>query len=292
MSIGYEYRSKLVFQYVIDKQQDISLRSTVCLDVESGTILWEKDCKVSRTIRPVIGSNNDCYFIQDSCRVCKVDMDSDHISEFYYTGDNLLKINDIDICDNYLVISCFCESALEDYSKETYVIVIETNTGKETLKKYLGYSLVPAHSFLEKNIIYSNLERKIMAVNLKTGNILWERHDECSYGFQDLCIYNDVLMNCSINATIGYDKNTGDVKYLFDDYGSYYVTQQGQYAYFINRQNKLDIIEIETGNKLERIICPIKGVSDFWGPYPTIYDNKLYIIGNNTLYRYPIYPWN
>jgi outer membrane protein assembly factor BamB len=289
-SKGYLYNEKLIFQYVINQQKDTYLRATVCLNAKTGETLWQKDSRSSGVIKPVIGSNNDCYFIQDSCRVCKVDMDSDYISEFYYTGDDMLKINDIGLCDNYLVISCFCESALEDYSKETYVIVIETNTGKETLKKYLGYSLVPAHSFLEKNIIYSNLERKIMAVNLKTGNILWERHDECSYGFQDLCIYNDVLMNCSINATIGYDKNTGDVKYLFDDYGSYYVTQQGRYAYFINRKENVDIIEIETGKKLGQIICPNK--SGFLGPYPTIYDNKLYIIGNNTLYRYPTYPWN
>ena len=291
-SIGYEYRSKLVFQYVIDKQQDISLRSTVCLDVESGTILWEKDCKVSRTIRPVIGSNNDCYFIQDSCRVCKVNMDSDHISEFYYTGDDLLQINDFVLYDNCLVLSCFSVSIAEEYKLETYVIIVDKTTGNEIFRKYLGRSPVGAHSYINDNTLYSNVDRTMMAIDIKTGNIIWERYDMCAYACQDVLFYNDILMKCAVNATIGYDKNTGDVKYLFDDYGSYYVTQQGGYAYFINRQNKLDIIEIETGNKLERIICPVKGVSDFWGPYPTIYDNKLYIIGNNTLYRYPTYPWN
>ena len=93
------------------------------------------------------------------------------------------------------------------------------------------------------------------------------------------------------NATIGYDKKTGEVKYLFDNYGSECVTQEGKYAYFINRKGKLDILDIETGTKLDYVVCPEKGFSDFRMPYPTIYDDKLYIIGNNTLYRYPTYPW-
>lgn len=290
-SKGYEYHGKLVFQYETNHNEDIRLRSTICMDVRTGSVLWERDCKASRIIRPAIGSEKDCYFVQDSCRICRVDMNNDQISEFYYTGDDGLQINDLQLCNDLMVISCFSESEVEEFQDETYVIIVDVETGTEIFRKYLGRYPVPAHSFLEGNIIYSNLERKIMAIDMKTGDIIWEHYELCTYGFQDLCISNDVLMSCCINATAGYNKKTGEMLYLFDNYGSYFVTQAGKYAYFINRKNKIDILDIETGERLDYIECPEKGWSNFWGPYPTIYDDKLYIIGNNTLYRYPTYPW-
>ena len=290
-SKGYEYHGKLVFQYETNHNEDIRLRSTICMDVRTGSVLWERECRASRIIRPAIGSEKDCYFVQDSCRICRVDMNNDQISEFYYTGDDGLQINDLQLCNDLMVISCFSESEVEEFQDETYVIIVDVETGTEIFRKYLGRYPVPAHSFLEGNIIYSNLERKIMAIDMKTGDIIWEHYELCTYGFQDLCISNDILMNCCINATAGYNKKTGEMLYLFDNYGSYHVTQAGKYAYFINRKNKIDILDIETGERLDYIECPEKGWSNFWGPYPTIYDDKLYIIGNNTLYRYPTYPW-
>ncbi|MBO5596925.1 MAG: PQQ-like beta-propeller repeat protein [Bacteroidales bacterium] len=290
-SKGYEYHGKLVFQYETNRNEDTSLHSTACLEVSTGSVLWKKDYKISRSIRPVIGSEKDCYFVQDSCRICRVDMNNDQISEFYYTGDDGLQINDLQLCNDLMVISCFSESEVEEFQDETYVIIVDVETGTEIFRKYLGRYPVPAHSFLEGNIIYSNLERKIMAIDMKTGDIIWEHYELCMYGFQDLCISNDVLMSCCINATAGYNKKTGEMLYLFDNYGSYHVTQAGKYAYFINRKNKLDILDIETGERLDYVECPENGPANFWLTYPTIYDDKLYIIGNNTLYRYPTYPW-
>ncbi len=291
-SKGYLHNNKLIFQYEANQREDIFTRPIVCLDVMTGKLIWQKDSRSSGAIKPVIGSNNDCYFVQDSCRVCKVNMDSDHISEFYYTGDDLLQINDFVLYDNCLVLSCFSDSIVEEYKFETYVIIVDKTTGNEIFRKYIGRSPVGAHSYINDNTLYSNVDRTMMAIDIETGNIIWERYDICAYACQDVLFYNDILMKCAVNATIGYDKNTGDVKYLFDDYGSYYVTQQGRYAYFLNRKDKVDIIEIETGKKLGQIICPNNNRYGFLGPYPTIYDNKLYIIGNNTLYRYPTYPWN
>ena len=290
-SKGYEYYGKLVFQYATNYNEDIRLRSTVCLDVRTGSVLWERDCKASRIIKPAIGSEKNCYFVQDTCRISRVDMSNDQISEFYYTGDDGLQINDIQLCNGLMVISCYFESEVEEFQNETYVVIVDAATGTEVFRKYLGRYPVPARSFLEGNIIYSNLDRKIMAIDMNSGDIIWEHYELCMYGFQDLCIYNDVLMSCCVNATAGYNKKTGELLYLFDNYGSYYVTQAGKYAYFINRKTKLDILDIETGKRLDYIECPEKGWSYFCGPYPTIYDDKLYIIGNNTLYRYPTYPW-
>lgn len=290
-SKGYEYNGKLVFQYETNQRDDISLRSTVCLDIKTGSVLWDRKCKSYYEIKPVIGSGTDCFFVQDNCRIFRVDMNNDQISEFYYTGDDGLQINDLRLCNDLMVISCFSESEVEEYQDEIYVVIINKTTGAEVLRKSLGLSSVPSHSYLNGEILYSNLDRTIMAIDLKTGEIIWERYDMCAYVCQDILFYNDILMKCAVNATIGYDRKTGEVKYLFDNYGSYHVTQAGRYAYFVNRENKLDIIDIETGKRLDYVKCPEKGWSNFWGPYPTIYDNKLYIIGNNTLYRYPTYPW-
>ena len=292
-SKGYEYRGKLVFQYESNQNEDTSLRPIVCLDVKTGTVLWERDCENTIfKIRPVVGSGNDCFFVQDSCKICRVDMSNDEITELYYTGDDSLQISDIKLYGNSIVVSCFTH-IIEEYRLETYVVIIDKATGNEIFKKHLGRTSEGPHScYLEGNVIYSAVDRTMMAIDLKTGETIWERYDMCAYYCQDVLFYNDILMKCAINATVGYDKKTGEVKYLFDDYGSYYVTQEGRYAYFINRKNKLDIIDIETGKRLDYIECPEKGFSDFYAPYPMIYDGKLYIIGNNTLYRYPTYPWN
>ncbi len=289
---GYEYRGKLVFQYETNQNEDIRLRSTVCLDINTGVKLWERDCKsIYDAIRPTIGSGKDCYFVQDSCVICKVDMSNDEINELYYTCDEKTFINDLYLCGDHLVISCFSDSVVDESLFETSVVIIDRATGAEIFKKHLGKSSVPSHCFLESNTIYSNVDRTMIAIDIKTGKKIWERYDMCAYACQDVLFYNDILMKCAVNATIGYDKKTGEVKYLFDDYGSWYVTQEDKYAYFINRKNKLDILDIETGKRLDYVECPEKGFSDFWAPYPMIYDEKLYIIGNNTLYRYPTYPW-
>jgi len=291
-SKGYEYKGKLVFQYATNYNENIRLRSTVCLDVKTGSLLWGKECKSDYAIKPTIGSGKDCYFVQDSCRICKVDMSNDQISELYFTGDDLLQISDIKLYNNYIVASCFSVSVVEEYHNESYVVIIDRNTGAEIFKKYLGRSSEGPHRcYFEDDIIYLAVDRTMMAIDFKTGEIIWQRYDMCAYSCQDVLFYNDVLMKCTVNATVGYDKKTGEAKYLFDNYGSEYVMQEGRYAYFINRKGKLDILDIETGEKLDYIECPEKGFSDFWGPYPTIYDNKMYLLGNNTLYRYPTYPW-
>lgn len=288
---GYEYQGKIVFQYQTNQNEDIRLRSTVCLDINTGAELWKRDGKsIYDAIRPTIGSGKDCYFVQDSCSICKVDMNNSEIRELYNTCDEKVFINDLYLCDNYLVISCFSNSVVEESRFETYVVIIERTTGIEIFKKHLGESSVPAHCFLEGNTIYSNVDRTMMAIDLKTGETIWERYDMCAYTCQDVLFFNDVLMKCAVNATIGYDKKNGEVIYLFDDYGSWYVSQEGRYAYFINCKNVLDILDIETGQKLDYIECPNKR-KGFFGSYPMIYDDKLYIIGNNTLYRYPTYPW-
>ena len=292
-SKGYEYRGKLVFQYETNHNEDTRFRSTACLDVKTGSVLWEKDCKTTYFggIRPAIGSGEDCFIVQDSCKICRVDMRSNQISELYYSGDDSLQISDIKLYDNYIVVSCLSYSVVEEYHNETFVVIIDKTTGNEIFKKYLGRASEGPHScYLEGNVIYSAVDRTMMAVDVKTGEIIWNRYDMCAYGCQDILFYNDVLMKCAVNATVGYDKKTGEVKYLFDNYGSWYVTQEGRYAYFLNCKNELDILDIETGKKLDYVVCPNKG-EGFFGSYPMIYDNKLYIIGSNTLYRYPTYPW-
>lgn len=217
-SKGYEYQGKLVFQYATNYNEDIRFRSTVCLEVNTGSLLWRRDFKSEYdSIRPTVGCEKDCYFVQDSCRICKVDMSNDQISELYYTGDDLLHINDILLSNDYLVVSCRSDSVVDESLYDTYVIIIDRITGSEIFKKYLGECSVPSHSYLDGNSIYSNLDRTMMATNFKTGEIIWERYDMCAYSCQDVLFYNDVLMKCAVNATIGYNKKTGDIRYLFDN---------------------------------------------------------------------------
>ena len=289
---GYSYSGKIVFQYAKNYKDDSSKWkiTSLCLNAENGLIIWEIDGETPNSRRPSVGRKNDCFFSPDSCSVYKVDLNTDQIIDFYHTVSNDIYITDIALFDNYLVLSC-CSDSVEEYQLETYVFIIDATTGQEVFNSYLGRCSVPPHCLLEKNILYANVETYLTAIDIRTGQRLWERDDRWAYTLFDMYIYKDVLLKCAGNATVGYDKVTGKILYDYRDYGSYYTTLEGQYAYLVNRRNEIDIIDVETGTKLDKIVCPY-GEIGFFGSYPAIYDNKMYVMGENRLFRYPTYPWH
>lgn len=286
---GYLYSNKLVFQYEKNSMDYPWTITSTCLDVHTGSVIWELDRESPNSHRPAVGTKNDCFFSPDSCSVYKVDLNTDQVIDFYHTVSNDIYITDLALFDNYLALSCRSISD-EEYKFETFVFIVDATTGQEVFNSYLGRCSVPPHCLLEKNILYANVETYLTAIDIRTGQRLWERDDRWAYTLFDMYIYKDVLLKCAGNATVGYDKVTGKILYDYRDYGSYYTTLEGQYAYLVNRRNEIDIIDVETGTKLDKIVCPY-GEIGFFGSYPAIYDNKMYIMGENRLFRYPTYPW-
>ncbi len=288
---GYLYNNKLVFLYENNVSLFPRLVTATCLDVNNGDVFWEYEhASPSVPLVPAIGRDNVCFFVPDSSRVFKVDMDTDRITEFYRTSGKDVYINDIALCGNNLVVSCCCRTD-EEYQLESSVVVLEAGTGQVRFSRILGRDSVPSHSIMEGDVLYSNVDTHLEAVDIIKGCILWERQDDWAYVLNDLIIYKDVLLKCAVNATVGYDKHTGKIRYDYQDYGSWYTTLHGKYAYMVNRQNKIDIIDVETGAIVDKIVCPY-GKIGFFGSYPVFHDGKMYIMGENRLFRYPVYPWN
>ena len=289
-SKGYLYNDKLVFQYEKNGRDHQWSITTTCLDVNTGAVIWELERDTPNSHRPAVGRRNECFFAPDSCSVYKVDLNTNQRNELYHTGSNDIYLTDLALFGDYLVLSC-CSDSVEEYKLETFAIIIDVRTGQEVFNYDLGRGDVPPHFLLEKSILYANVETYLTAIDIHTGKRIWERDDRWAYTLFDMFIYKGVLLKCAGNATVGYDKETGKILYDYQDYGSYYTTLQGQYAYLVNRRNEIDIIDVETGTKLDNIVCPY-GEIGFFGSYPVIYDNKMYVMGENRLFRYPTYPWH
>ena len=289
---GYLFKNKLIFQYSKDYKtfSERWYRTTVCLNVEDGSVLWEKEGRTTNKDIPSVGRNHECFFVPDSCHVYKANLETNQIEQFYNTGNKDIVINDISLSGDYLVLSCYSHST-EEYQFETYVTILDITTGDVIFDRHLGISDVPSHSCLENGRLYANRETYLAAIDIHTGETLWERDDYWTYTLFDLHLYKDVLLKCAGNATTAYDKNTGEILYDYRNYGSWYSSLHGKYVYLVNRKCKIDIIDIETGTKLDQIVCPY-GRQGFFGSYPVIYDDKMYIMGGtNRLFRYPVYPW-
>jgi len=285
---GYLHNGKILFQYqkdcrTFDAQYDYS---TACLDINTGEIIWEKTGRIGketvRRNRDIVGNGSICYFVQDSSKVFQVDIINNQVDELCDVYP--FQIDRIKYCEGVIVLSCRHSAMvsaiiINPTTKEIHTFSINSNSG------------CPPYCFLENGILYANDDRYITAIDTKINKNLWERNDMFAYGVEDIIIYNNTLMKCACNALIGYDKKNGDIIYYYDNYGSVHTSKDGRYAYLLNSRNIVDIINIETGEKLDYIVCPNRSVG-FFGSYPMIYDDKLYIIGDNTLYRYPTYPWN
>ena len=291
---GYLYGNNLVFQYSKDARtyESCSQHTTTCINVENGTILWEENGKSgynSNTNKPVVGDDAHCFFVKDSNVVCQVDLSKDVVTDFFDT--DTLQINDIGLFEGYLAVSCSVK-AQEDYLYNTYVLVLNKDTGEKKLLCNLGKHDILANCIISDGILYGNNSTIIKAVNLKTGNILWERDDPWAYINVDMFVYKGVLVKCSVNATTAYDARTGELLYYYDNYGSWDASTDGPYLYMVNRKGNIDIIDILTGKILDTIKCKYAEDGElFSGSIPTIYDGKLFMMSYNHLFRYPTYPW-
>lgn len=291
---GYINGSKLVFQYQKDGRTYESSKNhlTVCVDANTGSVIWEKEGKSgynSIINKSVVGDASDCFFVQDSSVICKADLNNDSVKVFY--DADTLQINELILTDSWLALSCSVK-AKENYKYNTYALVLDKTTGEEVVFCRLNTNSILANCFISNGVLYGNASTFIKAVDLTTKEVLWERDDPWAYIYVGMFEYNGVLLKCSENATTAYDVQTGEVLYYYDNYGSWGATVDGPYAYLVNRKKNIDVIEILTGKKLDTIKCKYADNGElFSGSLPTIYDNKLYMMSYNHIFRYPLYPW-
>ena len=299
---SYQYKNKLVFQYQKDARtyESRDCHTICCLNLDSGEILWEIERKFDKS-RPanmdIIGKDKTCYFLQDSCIVCCVDLNTDVCTEIY--KDDILKINYMSLAsEDRLLLFCY-EDVIGSFAYLTYIKILNLKTKAiEYFRKLTPENAnrmitsIPAIGFEKNGILYTNLDTYTAAIDIGSDKLLWGRQDYETYNSKDMFEYNGVLLKCGVNATTGYNAKTGEILYNYDNYGSNYATQQGQYVYLLTCKGFIDIIDIKSGTKLDYIKCKYdENGESFLGSYPTLIDGKMYIMSYNHFFRYPTYPW-
>ncbi|MGP1527149.1 MAG: hypothetical protein ACTTIA_01730 [Candidatus Cryptobacteroides sp.] len=299
---SYQYKNKLVFQYQKDARtyESRDLITTVCIDLETQEIIWEKtNISTYRNYTNVVGDDKNCYFLNGENDLCWADLvENKQNVLFNIAGEYFYRLS-LTSDGNLLLFSFEKKKIIEEENYSiNYARIIAPNTGKEKYKKLFlppkdSWSRrMKASGFEKDGVIYGNIDTYIAAIDIKSDKTLWEREDYWAHTAKDLFEYGGVLLKCGINATTGYNAKTGEILYDYRDYGSNYATQQGQYVYLLTCKGFIDIIDIKSGTKLDYIKCKYdeKGES-FLGSYPTLIDGKMYIMSYNHLFRYPTYPW-
>ena len=143
--IGYSYKNKLVFQYstqhLLDMDSSFDMRkcrSTVCLDAETGQVLWEKETVTNNVAssKTVVGQEEIVFFVQDSSKVVRANINDNTFVDFFV--DDSLSVNDMNLSDGLLTLFCWKRYDLYDYS--IYVVVLDSKTGGTVLPPTFLYN--------------------------------------------------------------------------------------------------------------------------------------------------------
>lgn len=299
------YKHKLVFRYFDNPYNGPNAHSTVCLDLDSQEEVWRLDGERldiwhNENVN-VVGDGQLCYFVNNNKDVYCANMESDsfEIIKRYeeYEVDNLSLTSD----NNLMVFYSSSEKNESNYlirhnhidilDKSNYTVVftysLETDIIREIKREFA------IQGAIEKDgVLYLWSDCYNSAIDMASGEIIWERENIYTYVPNDHILYGDILLKCAINATVAYDIHTGEIIYGEDNYGCYHASLHGKYVYLLNRDLEMDIINIETGEIVDYIQSRYHRKDDkFFGSYPTIIDDKLYIMSHSHLFRYPLYPW-
>ena len=293
---SYIYENKLVFKYI--ENYPLNKNATlVCLNLDTQEVIWEKQeiNEIGHSHTDIFGIGRYCYFDRNKHKVCRVNLDSGEETLIYDSGE--FKILHLRIStDGELYL--FEDKTIEDsedilgYYLINESVVLDKDTGDEKFR----YKIKPfdntearwygGNGILQDGILYANVDTYLTAVDVETGRQFWERNDPEAYILEDLIVYNGVVLKCGGNSTYGYNAQTGELLYKYDNFGSHYTTRHGKYAYMVTNAGWLAVIDIATGRIHKRIDCPDEM---FFGSYPTFYGDKMYIMGlPNYLYCYSV----
>lgn len=289
----YMYDKYIVFKYIENFPYNL-YGKVVCINLDNQDILWERqepDTDI-RTGNDIIGNGEYCYFIENR-KILRGNIKTGNMECLYSTAENKLSYLNISDDGNIFFFefkSIYLNEDKSDYYNEIYAVIIDKSSGKElfrhNIKPFDNTSALQytGKGRVQDGILYANVDTYITAVDIKTGQQLWERDDPEAYILEDLIVYNGVVLKCGGNSTYGYNAQTGELLYKYDCFGSHYTTRNGKYAYMVTNAGWLAVIDITTGNIHKRIDCPDEM---FFGSYPTFYDDNMYIMGlPNYLYCY------
>lgn len=291
--IGYSCGRLFVVKY-LETNENGDVRSyytsTAAVDIVTGEERWryrEQTEEIASFFRGVVGDGNKCYFINDGQRVYMTDIQSGETELLYSAGEMKISNSPFFIENNLMAI---IQSSWEDptYSELVVVNPITKTIIKRTVMpkvKEINDRCIGAIN--NGNTIYGYIAEYNFAYDIDNEKKLWECWTPGCDNAMDLLLRDGILYKAGDSWTYALDAKTGNPLYDYPELGADRVTIDDGKVYFVASYGTLYIMNLKDGRILSATECPGYGTY-FFGSYPTIYDNKLYIMGGTQLHCYKI----
>ena len=292
-SLGYHSGRVFVVRYEEKDNNDddsAEYNTVAALDIVSGEELWrfkERTYEWTRFAEGIVGQGDYCYFVNDGQRVYKTNIQTGETELFYSSGEMRIANTPFFLTDGRIAILCY------DWNgdlTDSMLLVINPLT-KEVEKRITMPKVEGINRSLSAinkgNILYCYISEYNFAYDIDNEKILWECWTPGCDNAMDLLLRDDILYKAGDSWTYALDAKTGTPLYDYPELGADRVTIDDGKVYFVASYGTLYIMNLKDGRILSATECPGYGTY-FFGSYPTIYDNKLYIMGGTQLHCYKI----
>lgn len=297
---GYQYDGKIVFRYrkryALNGTQ--SIISTVCLDIETGDVLWEHtDSQHLRfSTKDVIGLGSTCYYVENGSSIYKLDMTSMETSYLCtFEGKNIYSL-----CltsDNRILVLCPEEDDM--YNIANHIFIIDRESAdiyyEDTFANDSSYSSAferPAGVTEHNGFLYLLQDLDVTAVDISTGELKWKQQRDGTYHFPwvGLVCTDDILFVLINNELIAYNPITGEELYTTRDTvgGAKKIIVRDNLVFLCD--GWIDVLDYNTGAIVDKLRCKREmGGDDFRGTNIVFHDDQMYAMTGWTICRYPKY---
>lgn len=293
-SPGYRWGQYLV---VRSTSANNACERILCIDLRSNQLIWEKDFspKQEKSTNRIVGIGDKCYFVMHNRNQVSFLYQADLITgdtTLLYTANNAFfsggKLGVTESMQLHFLFGMDTLIYLVNYNLENQAILSKIQVPLNEYRPSAGLSQC---EFTDDRIYYCSANTTF-CLDLVSGEKIWEytnRSKKCNL----ITISNDILFTYSYDGYIGLDARTGKELYIGDE-SAQWAYIHDNIVYFDNYAGQIMVVDLLSGNVLDKIICPSErgGKGRFSnGTDAVVYGDWLYLMSSNMVYCYPKYPW-
>ena len=288
---GYQIGNLFVVKYVETSSDGEMFTSVAALDIVTGDEKWkyrEQTYDSTNHCDYVVGDGNYCYYVNDGQRVYMSDVNNGETHLLYSAGDMGIENQPLFVGDNRMAI---IRHDKEDDLSFSEVIIMDLTTkcidkifNLPITKEYSDWTLGAVN---DGNTLYCNIHDYSYSIDIDSEMIGWESRNPGFDGMGNYFLHNGVLFRSGWSSAIALDVWTGKPLYGYPELGSTLVSAYGERVYYTTSTGLLYVMNLKDGHIISKTTCPC-GQSGFFGAYPTVYGDNLFIMGGNKLHCYKL----
>ena len=284
---GYQHNDIFVVKYVETLPDESHLTHVAGIEIMSGKERWcfSEPTKDNAAFYPDIsGLGRDCYFINDGQRVYKADALDGTVKLIHQEKSLRIANAPLFLSDGRIGLVRYDYDG-EVSNDEILVLNPDSYAIEKVISLPISFKGRCTRVINDGNVLYCSIAHNTYSFDLDNCSIVWESSNPGYDGGLEL---NDgILLETGVSSTIAFNAQTGEPVYGFPELGADLVSVYGKRIYYLASYGELLIMNLHNGQVLKRIKCPDKG-EYFFGSYPTVYGNNLYIMGITKLYCYKL----